>query len=213
MLIFLMGVLAYKFDCKSESLKTCQCIDQMSAEKNDVLSCSGAELNSDSRSLKEKIYIVDCSYTGLIYVPKEIPVKVTHLYLDDNNITTLEDRSFEKNLPNLVILSFRNNKIDKICDNAFKYFPRLRELNLFNNSINLLNKSVFTPLSKTLEILDIGMNFKKGNTVSLQYFMSITELSNLVELRMDIIKNKSLPKQYGQRNIYKSYHLWGKEDM
>ena len=193
-----MGVLNYKFDCKSESLKTCRCSDEISAEKNDVLSCSSAKEYSDSHSLKEKKYIVDCSNTGLISIPKKIPIKVTHLYLDDNNITTLEDESFEQKLPNLVILSFKNNGISKIGDNAFKYLPKLRELNLFNNNINSLSKSVFTPLNKTLEILDIRMNFKKGNTVRLHYLISITELSRLVELKMDIIKNKSLPEEYGQ---------------
>ena len=193
-----MSISSYKFDCKSESLKMCKCIDQMSAEKSDVLTCSGEKLNFDSYSLKENKYIVDCSNTGLISVPKQIPIKVTYLYLDDNNITTLRDGSFEKKLPNLVMLSFKNNRISKIGHNAFKYLPKLRELNLFNNSINSLSKSVFTPLGKTLKILDIGMNFKKGNAVSLQYLISITELSNLVELRMDIIKNHALPKEYGQ---------------
>ena len=129
--------------------------------------------------------------------------------MDDNNIITLEDGSFEKKLTNLVMLSFKNNRIHKIDDNAFKYLPRLRELNLFNNSINSLSKSVFTPLSKTLEILDIGMNFKKGNTVSLQYLISITELSNLVELRMDIIKNQALPKEYGQLKHLQKLSLTG----
>ena len=193
-----MSISSYKFDCKSESLKMCKCIDQMSAEKSDVLTCSGEKLNSDSYSLKEKKYIVDCSNTGLISVPRQIPIKVTHLYLDYNNITTLRDGSFEQKLPNLVMLSFKNNRIHKIGDNAFKYLPRLRELNLFNNSINSLSKSVFTPLSKTLEILDIGMNFKKGNTVRLHYLISITELFRLVELKIDIIKNKSLPNEYSQ---------------
>ena len=193
-----MGVLNYKFDCKSESLKTCRCSDDISAEKSDVLSCSSDKKHSDSYSLKEKKYIVDCSNTGLISVPKKIPIKVTHLYLDDNNIATLEDGSFEQKLPNLVILSFENNCMSKIGDNAFKYLPKLRELNLLNNSINSLSKSVFTPLNKTLEILDIGMNFKKGNTVRLHYLISITELSRLVELKMDIIKNKSLPNEYSQ---------------
>ena len=72
-----------------------------------------------------------------------------------------------------------------------------------------MSKSVFTPLNKTLEILDIGMNFKKGNAVSLQYLISITELSNLVELRMDIVQNQPLPKEYGQLKHLQKLSLIG----
>ena len=209
LMINFMSVLSYKFDCRSESLKMCRCIDEMSAEKSDAQSCSSIELNSDPQSVKEKKYKVDCSNTGLKFVPKQIPIRVTELYLDDNSIMTLHDRSFEQQLPNLIILSFKNNNLNKVGDNVFKFMPRLRVLNLFNNSINSLSNSVFKPLSKTLEKMDIGMNFKKGSTVSLKYFMSLIELSNLVELKMDIIRNKPLPKEYGQLKHLQKLSLVG----
>ena len=193
-----MSVISYKFDCKRKSLKRCRCIDEMSAEKSNEQNCSSTELISNQYSVKEKKFIVDCSNTYLTSVPKEIPIRVTHLYLDDNSITALRDKSFEQQLPNLVLLSLKGNNLNKIGDNVFKFLPRLRVLDLYDNNINSLSNSVLKPLSKTLEKLDIGMNFNTYSTVSFEYFMSLVELTNLVELQMDIIRNKPLPKEYSQ---------------
>ena len=101
-------------------------------------------------------------------------------------------------LKNLLVLSIENNNLHQIDTKTFAYLPKIKKLNLFNNNISFLPKPVFSPISKTLLLLDIRMNIKNDNIDSSNYLPAVAELAFLVELKMDIIKNKSLPEEYGQ---------------
>ena len=57
-------------------------------------------------------------------------------------------------------------------------------------------KLVFKPLDKSLKMLDIRINLMNPNTDLVNYPKSVAELSNLKELRMDCLTNKSLPAEY-----------------
>ena len=147
-------------------------------------------------------YVVDCSRLGLKSVPESIPTRTTHLYLDDNNLKILQDGSFNqgnKGLPNLVTLSIKRCKLEKIEVAAFHGLPSLKESSLYNNSLeqeNSLPNSIFQTLNKSLKMLDIRINLMNPNIDLTNYPKSIPELNNLEELRMDCLTNKRLPAEY-----------------
>ena len=147
-------------------------------------------------------YVVDCCDVGLKSVPKNIPIQTTHLFLDDNNLKILQNESFNqenRGLPHLVMLSIKKSKLEKIEPDTFRWLPNLKELNLNNNSLeqeNSLPNSVFQPLNKSLNLLDIRINLMDPNIDLVNYPKAVAELHNLEELRMDCLTNKSLPVEY-----------------
>ena len=158
---------------------------------------------------------MDCSYVGLKSVPKSIPIRATHLYLDDNNIKILENGSFKqgnRGLPHLVTLSIKRSKLETIEPAVFHWLPNLKELNLYNNSLeqeSSLPKSVFQPLNKSLKMLDIRINLMNPNIDLVNYPKSVAELYNLIELRMDCLTNKSLPTEYSTLTLLQRLILGG----
>ena len=130
-------------------------------------------------------------------MPGNLPLNVRHLYLDFNNIATLENGSFgEAALPNLVFLGIRHNRLKKIDTGVFGRLEKLETLDLYNNSLKYqdsLPGSVFHPLSQSLKVLDIRMNLL-GDEV--HYPSSVGELHHLEELRMDCLRGQSLPSEY-----------------
>ena len=70
---------------------------------------------------------------------------------------------------------------------------------MYNNSLQYkdsLPELLFTPLRTTMKILDIRMNIPSYGLRFLGYPRSVAELHNLEELRMDIVRNRTLPKEY-----------------
>ena len=151
-------------------------------------------------------YEVDCCDVGLKFVPKNISVQTTHLYLDDNNLKILHNGSFNqrnRGLPHLVMLSIKRNQLEKIEPATFRWLPNLKELILYNNSlqqVNSLPNSIFQPLSKSLKMLDIRINLMNPKIDLVKYPQSVEELHNLEELRMDCLPNRGLPVEYSSLN-------------
>ena len=147
-------------------------------------------------------FVVDCSHAGLKFVPKGIPLRTTHLYLDDNNLRILQNGLFHqgnRGLPHLMMLSIKRCKLEKIGPAAFHWLPNLKNLSLYNNSLeqeNSLPNSVFQPLNKSLKMLDIRINLINHNIDLVNYPKSVAELNSLEELQMDCLTNKSLPAEY-----------------
>ena len=191
--VLLINVITFvlcDINCKVDNLKKCRCINNYLTDK----------------------FVVDCSNAGLTAVPKDIPARVTHLILDNNNIKILPNKVFkekQQGFKNLLVLSIKNNNLHQIGITAFTYLPKIKKLDLFNNSISFLPKSVFTHISKSLLVLDISINIKNDNIDSLNYLPVVAELSHLVELKMDIIKNKSLPEEYGQLKYLQKLSFMG----
>ena len=171
-------------------------------ETNFALNCSEKTIQFCQCKEDGKKYLVVCSHVGLKSIPKRIPIRTTHLYLDDNHIRILENGSFKqgnRGLSHLVKLSIKRSKLHTIQPAAFHWLPNLKELNLYNNSLeqeHSLPNSVFQPLNKSLKMLDIRINLMNPNTDFINYPKSVAELSNLVELRIDCLMNKSLPTEY-----------------
>ena len=161
--------------CQDESISKCTC--------------------STNRKLDR--VTVDCSNIGLKSVPENLPQNITHLYLDYNNIVTLKKGSFgDVPLPNLIFLSIRHNRLKEIDATVFRKLDKLGNLILYNNSLtykNSLPGSVFRPLSQTLKVLDIRMNFLGAEV---HYPPTVAKLHNLEELRMDCLSDQSLPSEY-----------------
>ena len=165
-----------RFSCQKTSLAMCQCI-----ENNVTLQ-----------------RIVDCSNARLTSIPNGIPAETTHLYLDQNNLEYLNETSFSKLNLGLRVLSLKHNKLRRFEVGVFKYLVNLEELALYNNSLELsssLPTDVFLPL-KALKVLDVRMNLLNEDLALVNYPVSVSELKNVVKLRMDILRSKPLPDEY-----------------
>ena len=171
-------------------------------ETNFALNCLEKAVRFCQCKEDGRTYVVNCSHNGLKSIPKNIPIRTTHLYLDNNNIKILENESFKqgnRGFSHLVTLSIKRNKLEKIESAAFRGLPNLKELNLYNNSLEKetsLPKLVFKSVNKSLKMLDIRLNLMNPNIELVNYPKSVSELHNLVELRIDCLTNKSLPVEY-----------------
>ena len=148
-------------------------------------------------------FVVDCSSTGLKSVPNGLPSRTTHLLLNNNNIRVLTNDSFvqsKKRLPNLITVSIRSNPLTKIEINAFRGLVSLKILDLYNNNLQFKDsypRSVFVPISQSLEVLDIRRNLL-GEISEMKYPEPVGELKVLKELRIDCLRNMSLPLEYSK---------------
>ena len=144
-------------------------------------------------------YVVDCSNTGLSSVPRGIPARVTHLFLDYNHLKYLRNEYFPAFKKQLKVLSIKDNQMMRIDAGVFQHMPNIQELVLYNYSLeheNSLPESLFQPLSKSLKMLDIRMNILNRKLYLVNYPTSIGKLYNLRDLKMDCLRNKSLPFEY-----------------
>ena len=164
-------------------------------------------------------FIVDCSNTGLKAIPKGIPFRTTHLYLNNNKINVLRNNGFahsKRGLPNLVTLSIRSNAMSKVEIKAFNGLYCLKELDLYNNKLELEDsfpKFIFVPIRDSLEVLDIRRNLL-GDISEISYPVSVGELFALKELRIDCLRNKSLPMEYGTlKNLTKLSFAEGRKEV
>ena len=160
-------------------------------------------------------YTVDCSYAELSKVLREIPPKVTHLFLDYNNLKYLRNESFPEYKKQLKVLSIKHNQMKKLEAGVFQHTPNIQELDLYNNSLeheNSLPHPVFQPLSQSLKILDIRMNMM--NPLNYKYPYSISNLKMLMELRMDCLRHKPLPFEYSNlKSLKKLIFQGGRKDI
>ncbi|XP_023239365.1 toll-like receptor Tollo [Centruroides sculpturatus] len=127
--------------------------------------------------------IVDCSSRSHQTVPKRIPMDVTELYLDGNELPSLSSHTFigRKNmkilylnnsnvqvihnrtfngLKALQVLNLEKNKITVLHGYEFERLTYLRELYLSHNLIATVTNITFVPL-KSLEILYLDHNHLK----------------------------------------------------
>lgn len=124
--------------------------------------------------------IVDCGGAKLTEVPKKIPMDVTELYLDGNNLGDLQNHMFIgkkrmerlylndslierldskvfNGLTNLKVLHLENNALTKLVDGEFGQLTNLNELYLDHNAIGEVDASAFNKI-KYLEVLTLDHN-------------------------------------------------------
>ncbi|XP_064473061.1 toll-like receptor Tollo [Ornithodoros turicata] len=125
--------------------------------------------------------IVDCSFTSYNSIPPRVPMDVTELYLDGNDMSHLSSHSFigRKNLKvlylnnsnvqtihnrtfnglvGLQVLHLDHNKVTALHGFEFENLTNLRELHLSNNRIATVSNRTFTAL-KSLEVLYLDNNY------------------------------------------------------
>lgn len=132
---------SYDFLCKYKShcFTLCECCkegDNMNDEFDDDCKCrmSCPDQCSCYHDNTWNRNIVDCGDANLDYLPPSIPIDVTTLYLDGNNISNLSQQHFAgKN--RLEVLYLNNSNIRNIASNSFNDLKNLRALYLNNNQI------------------------------------------------------------------------------
>lgn len=125
--------------------------------------------------------IVDCSTRAHGAVPKQLPMDVTELYLDGNDIPTLSSHTYigRKNmkvlylnssnvqtinnrtfsgLRTLRVLRLDRNRLVTLHGYEFDGLGELRELYLSYNQLTSINNATFLPL-KSLEVLHLDHNY------------------------------------------------------
>ena len=76
-------------------------------------------------------YIVNCSNAAIAAIPLGIPTKTTHLYLDHNNLTEINNFVFTKQNQGLKFLSLTHNQLNKMEKDVFKHLFNLEALILY----------------------------------------------------------------------------------
>jgi len=107
--------------------------------------------------------------------PSGISPNTSELYLDKNEISTLEDYTF-KSLRELITFSAQSNRMSTIHKKAFCYLATLKILDLYDNHIVTLYDSVFSPLM-SLTSRNIGRN--RIATFNQKALINVTRLQNL----------------------------------
>ena len=132
MVSLLMTTAGILSGCHQETLNMCQCAENVVSSK----------------------YIVDCSNAAIAAIPLGIPAKTTHLYLDHNNLTRINNFVFTKQNQGLKLLSLTHNQLNKLENEVFKYLINLEVLILYDNKLEYVNsmpKNLFMPLKKISE--------------------------------------------------------------
>ena len=144
--------------------------------------------------------LVNCSNGGLTSIPSNIPVRTTHLSLDGNILHNISSNAF-RNLGNLRWLELSASHIYNLESGAFNNLWKLNFLGLKNNYLSEKNGSyaqgVFSPVARTLQVLDISGNLRNISNNKLSYpskFLSV--LHFLRVLKLDCISGKKLDNEF-----------------
>ena len=92
----------------------------------------------------------------LATVPAFLPSTLNFLYLENNQIATIESNSFI-NQGNLRTLGLTSNRINQLRKDALNGLVNLKKLKMNNNNLYLLPEKIFSPLTR-LQHLDISRN-------------------------------------------------------
>lgn len=122
--------------------------------------------------------IVDCSSQNHISVPRRIPMDVTELYLDGNDIPSLSSHTFIGR-KNMRVLFMNNSNVHVINNRTFNGLKSLQTLYLQHNRIALLHGYEFERLVNLRELyLSFNRITSVGNT-------TFTQLRSLEVLHLD----------------------------
>ncbi len=163
---------------------------------------------------------------GLTEVPGDIPAEALKVDLMGNNITSLPSRVFA-HLSQCTHLYLRDNQISSIEENAFSGLESLERLNLLYNRISVVRTKMFTGLSNLRSLFlsnniisSIEQHAFQGleslqnlylidNRISILPARIFIRLRNLTELRLDDNNISSIEEQafHGLESLKKLF-LW-----
>ncbi|CAG2223760.1 unnamed protein product [Mytilus edulis] len=130
------------------------------------------------------LFAVDCSRLRIKEIPK-LPNIIEELSFKENKIQVISDQAFY-NLTNLLKLDLSNNEIYELKNLSFKGLTNLRSLNLQNNRLDASMANLNIHVLKPLENL-ISLNIKQNLFGNFQ--PNLTLLVSLRSLGMDFNSN------------------------
>ncbi|XP_063168736.1 trophoblast glycoprotein [Candoia aspera] len=133
--------------------------------------------------------IVKCINKNLTEVPPELPPFVQGLFLPSNCIRNLSSASFlSTSLSELSSLSLRGNRLTWVGAGTFAGLPRLKQLDLSDNSLTWLSPVALGNASSPLEELDLSSSLYNNSFVPL--VAQLLQTGTLLNLRhLDLSDN------------------------
>lgn len=119
--------------------------------------------------------IVDCSTQFHITVPQRIPMDVTELYLDGNDIPTLSSHTFIGR-KNMKVLHLNHSNIHTINNRTFNGLKSLQILNLNHNRLTQLYGYEFERL---VDLKELYLSYNRIATVANNSFLALKSLQIL----------------------------------
>ncbi|KFM66468.1 Protein toll, partial [Stegodyphus mimosarum] len=119
--------------------------------------------------------MVDCSLRGYSHVPHRVPMDVTDLYLDGNDMSHVGSHSFIGR-KNLRALHLNNSNIHVIRNRTFNGLQNLLVLHLENNHITIIEGHEFMNLTKLQELY---LSHNRLRTVKNESFKNLVYLKIL----------------------------------
>lgn len=143
--------------------------------------------------------LVDCSNSGYNHVPENLPMDATEIYLDGNDIRTLDNHAFIGK-KKLKVLFLNNTNLKHIQNKTFNGITSLQVLHLEDNKLKTVETSAFTHLQhlKELHLDNNGLNNR----------LVINNLEHLEHLTLsgNKIEDLKLPDQFsGHLNLQDNY--------
>ncbi|CAN7989485.1 unnamed protein product [Ixodes hexagonus] len=119
--------------------------------------------------------IVDCSFTSYGAIPPRVPMDVTELYLDGNDMSHLSSHSFIGR-KNLKVLYLNNSNVQTIHNRTFNGLVGLQVLHLDHNKVTALHGFEFENLTNLREL---HLSHNRLATVSNRTFVTLKSLAIL----------------------------------
>ncbi|KAG6447430.1 toll-like receptor 7 [Manduca sexta] len=137
------------FLCKYDTYcpEDCHCCDFNNCNCKTIcpINCSCYHDSTKSTS------VIDCSVKQLKLVPQSFPVDATHIYLDGNVYSELNETVF-MSMRNAFVIYLNSSNVVTISNNTFSTLHDLRILHLDNNKLRQLRGLEFSKLSNLKEL-------------------------------------------------------------
>ncbi|HRN78385.1 MAG TPA: leucine-rich repeat protein [Candidatus Dependentiae bacterium] len=117
------------------------------------------------------------SIVGLHLLPQDIRDNLQHLWLHNNQLTSIPEHAFA-GLNNLQMLGLSNNQLTSIADNAFAGLNNLQQLSLTSNQLTSIAEHAFTGLNN---LQHLWLSSNQLTSIADNVFAG---LNNLQQLRL-----------------------------
>ncbi|XP_041980295.1 toll-like receptor 7 [Aricia agestis] len=164
------------FLCKYEShcLDDCHCCD-FSFCNCKIVCPNNCSCYHDSTKTTN---VVDCSVKQQSAMPRDFPTGATHIYLDGNFYSTLNETVFDS-MHRALVLYLNSSSITSIQNETFRNLVDLQILHLDDNKLKRLRGLEFEKLSKLKEL------YLQNNLIESISNASFSHLNSLEVLRLD----------------------------
>ena len=127
--------------------------------------------------------IVRCSHAKLTQIPKGIPPETSELYLDVNEITSIESHRLE-HLKSLTRLDLSNNKVSVLPPYVFANLTRLATLIVSYNKLQCVQENAFGGLENLSSSSPHMSNFFFPDPPPFFAYLSFSPSKGLANLRI-----------------------------